>query len=176
MNTLANVIDSLSNKITALASLFVPLLVIISSAEAVARYGFNSPMPWSYDLLYFTYSAIFMLGCAGTLSIGNHVRTDYIWKDWSIKNKAKVDITLYTLIFLPIVIILIYVSGVATYTAFDLGEKSGNTVWQPVVWPFFALAPICFLLLAIQIVAEIIKCWLMITQGFNFYPEHAEDL
>src|SRR6186997_370287 len=55
-------------------------LVLAVAWEVIARYAFNAPTVWSYDVTYMLYSAIFMLGCAYALHKGAHIRTDFSMK------------------------------------------------------------------------------------------------
>ena len=48
---------------TWIAWLNVPLVVAVCY-EVIARYAFNAPTIWSFDVTYMLYSAIFMLGAA----------------------------------------------------------------------------------------------------------------
>ena len=47
--------------------------------EVVARYCFNAPTVWAYDMTYMLYGAFFMLGSAYTLMRGGHIRTDSLY-------------------------------------------------------------------------------------------------
>jgi TRAP-type mannitol/chloroaromatic compound transport system permease small subunit len=58
-------------------------LVFIVAWEVVARYAFNAPTIWSFDLTYMLYGTIFMLGCAYALHKGAHIRTDFFFEKWS---------------------------------------------------------------------------------------------
>ena len=51
--------------------------------EVVARYWFNAPTVWAYDMTYMLYGTFFMLGSAYTLLRGGHIRTDSLYAQWS---------------------------------------------------------------------------------------------
>ena len=63
-------------------------LVFIVAWEVIARYAFNAPTIWSFDLTYMLYGTIFMLGCAYTLLKGAHVRTDMFWEKFSPRTQG----------------------------------------------------------------------------------------
>ena len=67
------------------------ILVVVVVWEVAARYLFNAPTVWSYDLTYMLYGAIFMLGSAYALHKGAHIRTDFFWEKWSIRTKGMID-------------------------------------------------------------------------------------
>ena len=62
----------------AVAWLILPLVFGLTY-EAIARYLFNAPTLWAFDLSYMLYGAIFMLGAHYTLLKGAHIRTDMLW-------------------------------------------------------------------------------------------------
>src|SRR5262245_50824968 len=82
------------------AWLNVPLVAAVAW-EVIARYVFNVPTIWSYDVTYMLYSAIFMLGAAYALHKGAHIRTDFFYEKWSIRRKGWVDSVSYIVFFFP---------------------------------------------------------------------------
>src|SRR5688572_33144082 len=63
--------------------------------EVVARYGFNAPTIWAFDLTYMLYGSLFMLGAAYALLKGAHIRTDIFWERFSDRTKGLIDATAY---------------------------------------------------------------------------------
>src|SRR5215210_1211523 len=51
--------------------------------EVIARYLFNAPTEWAYDMTFMLYGTFFMLGAAYTLQRKGHVRTDSLYIAWS---------------------------------------------------------------------------------------------
>src|SRR6187397_3598737 len=88
------------------AWLNVPLVLAVAW-EVIARYVFNAPTIWSYDVTYMLYSAIFMLGCAYALHKGAHIRTDFFYEKWSAKTKGIIDATSYIVFFFPSIFMLL---------------------------------------------------------------------
>ena len=69
--------------------------------EVVARYLFNAPTIWSFDLTYMLYGALFMLGAAYALHKGAHIRTDFFWDNFSPRTKGLIDSISYVVFFFP---------------------------------------------------------------------------
>jgi TRAP-type mannitol/chloroaromatic compound transport system permease small subunit len=61
--------------------------------------------------------AFFMLGAAYTLSKGIHIRADFLYRNWKIRNQAKVDLFLYLLFFFPGFLVFFWVSFDYAYTS-----------------------------------------------------------
>jgi TRAP-type mannitol/chloroaromatic compound transport system permease small subunit len=140
----------------AVAWLILPLVFGLTY-EAIARYLFNAPTLWAFDLSYMLYGAIFMLGAHYTLLKGGHIRTDMLWERFSPRTKGRIDAVAYLFFFFPAMILLLYASVDEAWHSFQMGELSEQTAWRPILWPFKAIVPLTALLLLIQGVSEVLK-------------------
>ena len=82
------------------AWLSIPLVAAVAY-EVFARYLFNAPTIWSFDLTYMLYGALFMLGAAYALHKGAHIRTDFFWDNFSPRTKGLIDSISYVVFFFP---------------------------------------------------------------------------
>jgi TRAP-type mannitol/chloroaromatic compound transport system permease small subunit len=140
----------------AVAWLIVPLFLSLTY-EGLARYLFNAPTIWAYDLSYMLYGAIFMLGAHYTLLKGAHIRTDMLWEKFSPRTKGRIDAVAYLFFFFPAMILLFYASVDEAWASWRMGELSEQTAWRPILWPFKAIVPVTALLLMVQGVSELLK-------------------
>ncbi len=138
------------------AWIMVPLMLIVTY-EVLARYFFNAPTIWAYDMIYMLYGAVFMLGSAYALHKGAHIRTDFFWDRWSVRTKGIIDAVAYIVFFFPSLIVLLVIIGQEAIYAFGIGETSEQTAWRPVLWPLKSVVPLTCLLLLIQGVSETAK-------------------
>src|SRR5882757_6322803 len=139
-----------------IAWLNVPLVAAVSY-EVIARYMFNAPTIWSFDVTYMLYGTIFMLGAAYALHKGAHIRTDFFYEKWSDQTKGMVDSISYIVFFFPSLIMLLIASGNEAWYAFTIHETSEQTPWRPILWPYKTVVPVTCVLLLIQGVSETIK-------------------
>ena len=154
---LVRVIDAFTDTTgTLIAWLNVPLVLIVTY-EVFARYLFDAPTIWSFDMTYMLYGTIFMLGAAYALHKGAHIRTDFYFERWSIRTQGTIDTIAYVVFFFPAMITFLVVSWNESWYAFTIGETSEQTPWRPILWPFKMVVPLCCLLLVIQGVSELIK-------------------
>jgi TRAP-type mannitol/chloroaromatic compound transport system permease small subunit len=160
---------------TWVAWLNIPLVLAVSY-EVVARYGFNAPTIWSYDVAYMLYGAIFMLGSAYALHKGAHIRTDFFFEKWSIRTRGVIDSVAYIAFFFPALAVFLYVSGAEGWYAFEIGEVSEQTPWRPLLWPFKMVIPATCLLLLIQGVSETIKSVYAARTGIELEHKEKVDL
>jgi len=158
---------------TWIAWLNVPLVLAVTW-EVGARYLFNAPTIWSFDVTYMLYGTIFMLGAAYALHKGAHIRTDFFFERWSLRTKGIIDSTAYVVFFFPAIITLMVVSWHEGWYAFQIGETSEQTPWRPILWPFKLVVPLTCLLLLIQGVSETIKSIYEARTGIEL--EHKEKV
>jgi len=158
---------------TWVAWLNVPLVLAVGY-EVVARYAFEAPTTWAFDVTYMLYATIFMLGAAYALHKGAHIRTDFFFEKWSIRTRGVIDSIAYLVFFFPSLAVFLFVSGAEGWYAFEIGETSEQTTWRPILWPFKAVVPLTCLLLMIQGMSETIKSLYAARTGIEL--EHKEKV
>lgn len=126
--------------------------------EIIARYYFVAPTIWAYDTSRMAYGAHFMLGAAYALSKGVHIRSDFLYRDWSVKRQARTDLFLYVLFYFPSMVIFLWVASDYAWTAVIRWERGMDTAWMPYLGPVRSCIPIGVAFLVIQGVSELLKC------------------
>jgi TRAP-type mannitol/chloroaromatic compound transport system permease small subunit len=158
-------VDRFTNWVgVAVSWLLVPMILGVTY-EVVARYLFNAPTIWAFDLTYMLYGAVFMLGASFTLMKGGHIRTDLLWEGYSDRRKGWVDFLAYVLFFFPGLLMIFITSVDDAWYSFQIGERSEQTAWRPIIWPFKAVVPVAALLLLIQGVSEFLKSLYAVRTG-----------
>ncbi len=133
--------------------------------EVIARYLFNAPTKWAYDMTYMLYGALFMLMAGYTLYMRGHVRTDFVYRMMSDRVQGIFDTVLYVVFFLPAMITLLWVSMDYTIRSWAIFERAAVTPWMPPIYPLKSVVPITAVLLIIQGVAELIRSVYAATKG-----------
>jgi TRAP-type mannitol/chloroaromatic compound transport system permease small subunit len=146
------------------AWLIVPLIASMVY-EVVARYYFLAPTIWAYDTSRMAYGAHFMLGAAYALSKGVHIRSDFLYRNWSVKRQARTDALLYLVLYFPALLIFLWVSSDYAWTAVSRWERGMDTAWMPYLGPIRSCIPIGVLFLLIQGVSELLKCLYAVRTG-----------
>lgn len=157
MQAFFNFVDNLS---TWTAKAFSWLIVILTAAimyEVIARYAFNAPTVWAWDLSYILYGAHFMMGVAFTLYRKGDVRIDLFFKMLSPRRQALVDACLYPVFFFPALIVLLVAGIQFAHLSWSIQEKTGMTMWRVPIYPFKTILPIATFLLLLQGLAEFIR-------------------
>jgi TRAP-type mannitol/chloroaromatic compound transport system permease small subunit len=136
--------------------LIIPLVGSLSW-EVVARYVFSAPTVWAYDVSYMLYGAFFMLGAGYALYRGGHIRTDMLYQNWSPRTQGAIDAVCYLFLFFPAMLFLLWMGGQEAWHAWDIGERSDQSPWRPILYPFKAVIPLTALMLLVQGVSEFLK-------------------
>jgi TRAP-type mannitol/chloroaromatic compound transport system permease small subunit len=156
-----------------LSWLVIPLVFVVAW-EVVARYLFNAPTEWAFDMTYMLYGTLFMVGSAYTLLKGAHIRTDFFWEKWSARTKGTIDAIAYLFLFLPGLLAFFFIGMGEFIYSFGIGETSEQTPWRPILWPLKGMIPLAMLLLLIQGVSEFLKSWWAAKTGIEL--DHKEKV
>jgi TRAP-type mannitol/chloroaromatic compound transport system permease small subunit len=151
-------IDRISTLAGWLAGFLIVPMTIAVSYEVTARYAFNAPTVWAYDLTYMLFGAQFMLAASYALLKGAHIRTDVFYEHWSAATKARIDTVAYVLFFFPGMLFVLYAGGAEAWKSWQIGERSDWTPWRPVIYPLKAVIPVTAALLLLQGFSEVVKC------------------
>ena len=125
--------------------------------EVFARYLFDSPTLWAYDMTYMLFGSHFMLGTSYALARGSHIRTDFFYRLWSPRWQGTVDSILYIGLFFPGMALFLWDSTGFAYKSWIRLEFGISSPWSPAIYPFKTVMPVTAALLLLQGVSELIK-------------------
>lgn len=141
-------VDRLNSVIGHLVSVLLPAMVVVLSYEVIARYVFDRPTLWAYDV------AIFMFGYAGLLAGGHvltsrdHVNVDIVYDRLNLRQRAVMDSITGLIFFFFMILVVIYTFKTAAM-AFEMHERTA-TAWGPPVAHYKLMIPIGGFLLLLQ--------------------------
>jgi len=144
------------------AWLFLPL-VLIATAEVVARYVFDRPTPWAWDVNVQIMAVLVVLGGGWGLLKGWHVRVDVLWGRLSPRKKVMVDLIIFPF-FLFAVGILLWQSASAALLSVQVGELY-SSYFAPPIYPLKIIVVLGFSLLLLQGIVKFIRDLLLLTKG-----------
>lgn len=168
-------IDRLSVWSGKLIAWVILLMTLLISYDVVMRYlskPFGAPIRaiwftyyYSYDMSYYLYAILFMIGGAYALSRGQHLRGDVFYRLWPVRVQAAIDLVLYVVAFFPGIIALISVGTQWAAASWAIHELSFSTAAAPPIYPLKTVIPIAGALMAIQGVAETIRAGQALATG-----------
>jgi TRAP-type mannitol/chloroaromatic compound transport system permease small subunit len=144
--------------------LIIPLVGSLTY-EVIARYVFNAPTEWAYDISYMLYGTFFMLGAAYALLRGGHIRTDMLYEKWPPRRQGMVDAVCYLFLFFPAMLFFLWMGGQEAWHAWEIGERSDQSPWRPILYPFKAVIPLTALTLLAQGLSEFLKSLYAVRTG-----------
>lgn len=162
---IVRVIDALSDWTGRITSGLIFPLVGGLAYDVFARYLFNAPTVWAYDVTCMLYGGVFMLGAAYTLYRKGHMRTDIFYHKFPVRWQGIVDAFVYIFFFFPGIFVFLIIGADYAYESWIMMEKASMSSWRPPVYPFKAIIPMTALLLLIQGVSELIKSLYAVVKG-----------
>jgi TRAP-type mannitol/chloroaromatic compound transport system permease small subunit len=129
---------------------------LISATNAVVRKAFNISSNAFLEVQWYLFAATFMLAAGYTLLNGEHVKIDVIYGRLKKRTQTWIDIFGFTFFLLPVCGAVIWFSTPFFLNGYNSGEMSGNAGGL-IRWPVYAVMPLCFGLLWLQGVSELIK-------------------
>jgi TRAP-type mannitol/chloroaromatic compound transport system permease small subunit len=168
MQALLRLIQSVSRFSGETTAWLVVPLIAATVYDVIARYAFNAPTQWAYEVGYMVMGAHALLGMAYTLREHGHIRIDAFTHRFSQSTKAVVDLVGY-LVVLPCLIWVTWSLWDYWMVSFRSNEMSGQSAWNPVIWPFKLIFFIAFVLLVLQIIAEVMKAFMYLAGQRSHY-------
>lgn len=166
-------IDRLSRAVGHTFAWSVVVLIAGTCYEVFMRYVLNDPTSWAFDFSYICYGALFYMAGAYTLSRGAHVRCDVFYRLLSVRRQATVDLVLYALFFFPGIFALVTSGWIDGVESMMIRESSVSSPAGVPIWPMKMLVPFGAILLALQGIAEMLRCVVCLRE--NAWPPRLHD-
>ncbi len=162
-NTLEQIIGAVS-KLSLwsgrLGAFLVMPLVVAMVYEVISRYVFDAPTQWAFEISYMLMGSIFLLGMSYALSIDAHVNVDFMHNVLPTRWIAIIDGIAY-FILTGFFIFLTLALAQSALRAFETGEGSGLSAWNPQIWPYRVIYVLGVTLMIFQSFAKILQSALL---------------
>ena len=176
MWTVIHAIERLSKVFGYIGAWIIAPLIVSMVWEVISRRFFDAPTMWAYEMSYMLMGTSFIFGLAYTLQMRRHVRVDFLYDHVSLKKQSMIDLVGFALLVLPAMILLLGGLWDFLVYAYERDLRSGESAWNPVVWPFRAGFVIGFAVLLLQTISEILKCILVLMGHDVPRPAESETL
>ena len=150
------------------------LLTFAVSYEVFSRYVLGRPTDWAFDASYILYGTLFIMAGAYALCRNAHVRGDFIYRAWSSRNQARMDLLLYFLFFFPGIIAFIYSGYGYAAQSWVTHEHSAYSPDGPPIYHYKTLIPITGTFMLLQGIVEVVRCLICIRTGE--WPSRLHDV
>tara|TARA_B100000575_G_C23021906_1_gene588443 strand:- start:525 stop:1049 length:525 start_codon:yes stop_codon:yes gene_type:complete len=169
LNRLSTLIDAVSDRVGSLVGWLTLAMVVLGAFNAVARYlgksiALNLSSNAYIEAQWYLFSAIFLLGAAHTLQRDQHVRVDVLYGRLSARRKAWIDIVGTVSFLIPFCLFGLIITVPAVRNSWAVLEVSPDPGGLP-RYPIKTLMLVCFGLLLLQAISELIKRVRTIREG-----------
>ena len=156
----AAAIDRLTATTAHVARWGLLLNALLIAGNAFMRKFFALGWPLLYDLQWHFFAAVVLLMAAYTLQRDEHVRVDVLASRFGERGMAWLDLTGIVLVLIPLCLVVAWVTLPPFWHAWLAGETraSRDKLSDLPAWIIKGFVPAGFLLLALQAVAEAIRC------------------
>lgn len=170
-------IDALTGVIGRLVAWLTLLMIVIGASNAIFRYsgrfiGVNLSSNAYLELQWYLFSIVFLLGAAFALREDSHVRVDVFYSRLTARGQGIINIAGTLLLLLPFCCFVLWVSLPVVANSWRVREGSPDPGGLP-RYPLKALVLVCFALLILQGISQLIK---EVQRMRQHAPPHHDDI
>ncbi|WP_353570512.1 TRAP transporter small permease subunit [Candidatus Albibeggiatoa sp. nov. BB20] len=166
-------INALNEWVGRMTAWLVLLMVLVIVYDVMMRRFFSIGSVQLQELQWHLFALTFLLGAAYTFKYDEHVRVDIFYQSIKISDAGRAWINLFgNLLFLiPFCILVIYTSYPFISASFFQMESSPDPGGLPYRFLLKSAIPLCFFLLLLQAIANILSNILVIS-GYSKHPKY----
>ena len=113
----------------------VMILIGLVVVEVTARYVFNAPTVWSYQVQIVVAASLFALSWGYAQITKSHVRVDVLYQRLSRRGQILMDVIGYLLFFFPLLTVLTVIAFDQVLWSFRVKEVLAESYWYPPAQP-----------------------------------------
>ncbi len=167
-------IDAMSERIGRSVYWLLLAAVVVSTANALARYLFDVGSNAFLEAQWYMFAAIYLLGAGWVLLHDAHVRIDVVASRFPRRWQVTVDVVGILFFLLPLTVFVAWTALPPVLLAIETNEVSANPGGL-LRWPLYVMVPIGFALLFLQALSELIKRVAFLTgHGPDPHAKHDE--
>ncbi|BHH85809.1 TRAP transporter small permease subunit [Desulforhopalus sp. 52FAK] len=149
-------IDTFTRKQGELTSMLILPLLGVVIYEVIMRYGFNAPTTWGFEATAFLYGMHYMFGISYTDVKKGHVQVDIFSSLAPVKVQAALRAITTVVLFMPVMICMTVSASKFAISSVE-GLERNSTSWAPIIYPFKIVMALCFAMLLLQGISNLIK-------------------
>jgi TRAP-type mannitol/chloroaromatic compound transport system permease small subunit len=150
-------LDGLAELLGRFASVFAPLMLLVTLYVVVTRYVLNTGSVAVQDLVTYCNALIFTLGAGYALKHDAHVRVDIFYSQAAPRTKALINLVGTLLLLLPVMVFLLWTCWNYVASAWAIREGSPDTGGLPYVYLLKTLILVMGGVLILQGLAEALR-------------------
>jgi len=149
LNIFIMIVDGINEWIGKILSWMIVVLVLLTVIEVIARYFFNSPTIWNFEVTTQLYGFYFIMLIGYTLKHNGHVSVEIISSTFRPRTRAAISVLCYLVLFFPFCAIFIWQGVLFASKSWGMMEHS-QSAFSPPLYPIKTVLPIAAILLGLQ--------------------------
>lgn len=170
MRKFASIVDASTALIGRIAAWGIVLAIVVSAGNAIVRKTFDVSSNALLELQWYLFGAAFMFAASWTFARDEHTRIDIIFSRFSIRTRAWIDLFGHIFFLAPFVGLMIWRSVPYVERSILSAERSANAGGLQ-IWPAKLLILAGFILLAVQLLAQIAKAITVLSDRRSGKPD-----
>lgn len=158
MNKVIRSLDTIAEWTGSLIAPLSVLMMLVTCVVVTARYLFGQGAIPLQEAVVYMHGIVFMLGIGYTLKNQAHVRVDVFSQRFSARTRATVDLLGAIFFLLPVAGFIFWTSLDYVSLSWSMREGSAEPGGLPGLYLLKALIPLMAVLLALQGIAEVLRC------------------
>ncbi len=163
MSRVLGAIDWLSVWTGKLFSMISIIVVLATLYEVIMRYLLHLPTLWVTETAMYGCAVMYVMGGAWALYAGQHVKNDLLYRKFSPRRQALLDVIAY-FFFALYMLGLLWASGIYATESFRLRETAGSS-WNPPIYPIKMCLFVGTALLFLQGTGEAVRRLYFVVSG-----------
>ncbi|MEO1229612.1 MAG: TRAP transporter small permease subunit [Myxococcota bacterium] len=139
-------------------------MVLVTTVVVVLRYGLGVGSVALQETVAYMHASLFMIGASYALLHDAHVRVDVLYRGWSRRAQARVDLLGTLFLLVPFCVFAVVISAQYVAASWRLLEGSPEAGGLPGVFLVKTLIPVMAVLLLISGLARLGRCWLVLRE------------
>jgi TRAP-type mannitol/chloroaromatic compound transport system permease small subunit len=169
-------IDTLNERVGQMVSWLTLFMVLITFAVVVLRYALDLGWIAMQESITYLHAVVFLAGAAFTLRHEGHVRVDILFRKFSPRNQAWIDLLGSLLLLLPVCGFIAWISWDYVLQSWGIQEGSREAGGLPGVYLLKTMILVMATLLLLQGLSNALRCMLFLRGEITTLKEDAKML
>ena len=164
IRTILKVLDHISEWSGKIFSWFIVTIIALSLYEVFTRRLLGKPTIWTHEIIAYCFAGAILLTIGYTLKYKAHANVDIIYENLSPRTRAILDLITYPIFLGTFTYILLWKGYEFAATSWAIMERTPSA-FNFYIFPAKTLLPLGFLLLALQMISDIIRRIVFLVKG-----------
>lgn len=164
MLKIADVFEDIIFKVSAVCCWSSALLIAVIICNVIMRYGFHNGLILFEEIQWHLYAIGIMFGLSYAEMTNSQVRVDVVATMLKPKTVLKWEIFGAIVFVFPTIFVILFNSFDYVANSYALGESSSSPLGMPFRWLIKSAIPASFILLAMAVLARMIRNIITVTQ------------